>query len=161
MKEIQSFLGLCSYYRQYIQTFSHIAAPLIQLTKKNVQFVWDESCQAAFEILKKKLCSAPVLAYPKPDLRYILDTDASDVGVSGVLTQIQDGKERVIAYASKKLNVQQQRYTVTRRELLTVITFMNHFRHYLLGQNFLLSTNHGSLRWIFYFKDHRGQVARW
>ena len=107
VKEIQSFLGLCSYYRQYIQNFSHIAAPLIQLTKKNVQFVWDESCQAAFEILKKKLCSAPVLAYPKPGLRYILDTDASDVGVSGVLSQIQDGKERVIAYASKKLNVQQ------------------------------------------------------
>ena len=152
VKEIQSFLGLCSYYRQYIQNFSHIAAPLIQLTKKNVQFVWDESCQAAFEILKKKLCSAPVLAYPKPGLRYLLDTDASDVGVSGVLSQIQDGKERVIAYASKKLNVQRQRYSVT---------FMNHFRHYLLGQNFLLRTDHGSLRWIFDFKDPRGQVARW
>lgn len=75
--------------------------------------MWDESCQAAFDILKKKLCSAPVLAYPKPDLRYILDTDASDIGVSGVLSQLQGGKERVIAYASKKLNAKQQRYSVT------------------------------------------------
>ena len=67
----------------------------------------------------------------------------------------------MIAYASKKLNAQQQRYSVTRRELLAVITFMNHFRHYLLGQKFLLRTDHGSIRWIFEFKDPRGQVARW
>ena len=161
VKEIQSLVGLCSYYRQYISNFSHIASPLTQLTKKNVKFNWDQSCQAAFEILKEKLCSAPILAFPKPGLKYILDTDASDVGIGAVLSQVQEGKERVIAYASKKLNAQQQRYSVTRRELLAVITFMNHFRHFLLGQKFLLRTDHGSLRWIFEFKDPRGQVARW
>ena len=153
-------MGLCSYYRQYIESFSHIAAPLTRLTKKNVKFTWDESCQIAFETLKEKLCSSPVLAYPKPGLKYILDTDASDVGIDAVLSQVQDGKERVIAYASKKLNAQQQRYSVTRRELLAVITFMNYFRHFLLGQKFLLRTDH-SLGWIFEFKDPRGQVARW
>ena len=123
-------MGLCSYYRQYISNFSHIAQPLTQLTKKTVKFNWDQSCQAAFEILKEKLCSAHILACPKPGLKYILDTDASDVGIGAVLSQVQDGKERVIAYASKKLNAQQQRYSVTRRELLAVITFMNHFRHF-------------------------------
>ena len=161
VKEIQSFVGLCSYYRQYISNFSHIASPLTQLTKKNVKFIWDHSCQTAFEILKEKLCSAPILAFPKPGLQFILDTDASDVGIGSVLSQVQEGHERVIAYASKKLNAQQQRYSVTRRELLAVITFMNHFRHYLLGQKFLLRTDHGSIRWIFEFKDPRGQVARW
>lgn len=93
VKEIQSFVGLCSYYRQYISNFSHIASPLTQLTKKNVKFNWDQSCQAAFEILKEKLCSAPILAFPKPGLKYILDTDASDVGIGAVLSQVQDGKE--------------------------------------------------------------------
>ena len=161
VKEVQSYLGLCSYYRQYIENFSHVAAPLTKLTKKNVKFVWDESCQTAYELLKEKLCSAPILAFPRPGLKYILDTDASDIGIGGVLSQVQDGRERVIAYASKKLNSSQQRYSVTRRELLAVITFMNQFRHFLLGQEFLLRTDHSSIRWIFEFKDPRGQVARW
>lgn len=161
VKEVQSYLGLCSYYRQYIENFSHIAAPLSRLTKKNVKFEWDDSCQVAFETLKERLCSAPVLAYPRTGLNYFLDTDASDIGISAVLSQVQEGSERVIAYASKKLNDQQQKYSVTRRELLAVITFMNHFRHYLLGQKFVLRTDHSSLRWIFEFKDPRGQVARW
>ena len=156
-----SYLGLCSYYRQYIESVSHIAAPLTRLTKRNVKYIWDECCQIAFETLEEKLSSSPILAYQKPGLKYILDTNASDVGIGAVLSQVQDGKERVIAYASKKLNAQQQRYSVTRRELLAVITFMNYFRHFLLGQKFLLRTDHGSLRWIFEFKDPRGQVARW
>ena len=89
MKEVQSYLGLCSYYRQYIENFSHVAAPLTTLTKKNVKFVWDESCQTAYELLKEKLCSAPILAFPRPGLKYILGTDASDTGI-GVLSQVQD-----------------------------------------------------------------------
>lgn len=161
VKEIQSFLGLCSYYRQYIANFSHIAAPMTKLTRKNVKFIWDASCQNAFELLKEKLCTSPILAYPKPGLKYLLDTDASDLGIGAVLSQVQDGKERVIAYASKRLTLQQEKYSVTRRELLAVVTFINHFRHYLLGQKFLLRTDHGSLRWLFDFKDPRGQVARW
>ena len=161
VKEIQRFIGLCSYYRQYIQNFSHIAAPMLKLTKKNSKFIWNESCRSAFETLKEKLCSEPILAYPKQGLEYILDCDASNVGIGGVLSQVQDGKEHVIAYASKRLNIHHERYSVTRRELLAVVTFMNHFRHYLLGQKFKLRTDHGSLRWIFEFKDPRGQVARW
>ena len=149
VKEIQSFLGLCSYYRQYIKNFSHIASPLINLTKKKVKFIWDESCQSAYEMLKEKLCTAPILAFPKPGSKYILDTDASDTGIGCVLSQVQEGKEKVIAYASKKLEPQQQQYSVTRRELLAVITFMNQFRQYLLGQKFLLRTDHGSIRWVF------------
>lgn len=161
VREIRQYLGLCSYYRQYIEGFSHIAAPLTKLTKKNAKYVWSNDCQVAFDTLKQKLCSAPILAYPKPGLKYILDCDASDVGIGGVLSQVQNGKERVIAYASKRLTPQQEKYSVTRRELLAVIVFMDYFRHYLLGQRFLLRTDHGSLRWIFDFKDPKGQVARW
>ena len=162
VKGIQQFVGLCNYYRQFIRDFSERAAPLTCLTRKGVPFVWDERCQFAFQDLKQALCDSPVLAYPRNNSsEYILDTDASDVGVGGILSQVQDGKERVVAFASKKLNRAQQRYSVTRRELLAAVTFTHHFRHYLLGRKFLLRTDHGSLRWLFNFKDPVGQVARW
>ena len=161
VKGIQKFVGLCNYYRQYILNFSERAAPLTQLTKKDVPFQWNNKAQCAFDDLKGALCDSTVLAYPRDNSMFILDTDASDVGVGSVLSQVQDGKERVVAYASKKLNSAQQRYSVTRRELLAVVTFTHHFRHYLLGRKFLLRTDHGSLRWLFNFKDPRGQVARW
>ena len=91
----------------------------------------------------------------------MLDTDASNVGIGGVLSQVQDNKEKVIAYGSKKLDKQQQRYSVARRELLAVITFIHQFCHFLLGRKFLLRTDHGSLKWLFNFKDSQGQLARW
>ena len=72
-----------------------------------------------------------------------------------------NGYERGIAYSSKKLDKHQMKYNVTRRELLAVITFIHQFKHYLLGKQFLLRTDHGSLKWLFNFKDPQGQLARW
>ena len=161
VRHVQQFLGLCNYYRRFIKDFSEIASPISQLTRKDKQFEWTEECKAAFQNLKDILCTSPVLAYPKEGSPYVLDTDASDVGIGAVLSQEQDGEERVIAYASKKLDRQQQRYCVTRRELLAVVTFVHQFRHYLLGRKFLLRTDHNSLRWMFGFKDPQGQMARW
>ena len=136
VKEIQQFLGLCNYYRQFVKKFSEVASPLSRLTRKDVPFHWTDECQVSFESLRKALCEAPILAYQLPEGQFILDTDASNIGVGAVLSQIQDGRERVIAYGSKKLDWQQQRYSVTRRELLAVITFVHQFRHYLLGRKF-------------------------
>jgi hypothetical protein len=102
VKDIQMFIGLASYYRQYLKSFSTIAAPLIKLTRKHVNFEWTDQCETAFRTIKQALCEAPVLAYPKPGLPYILDCDVSDLGVGGIISQVQDGKERVISYASKK-----------------------------------------------------------
>ena len=161
VKEVQQFLGLCNYYRRFINKFSDKATCLTELTKKGVKFEWTKECEDSFNTLKETLCSAPILAYPRPNESFILDTDASNVGIGGVLSQIQDGEEKVIAYASKKLDRHQQNYSVTRRELLAMVTFVNQFKHYLLGRRFLLRTDHGSLRWLFGFKDPQGQVARW
>ena len=126
-----------------------------------MKYEWNSKCQEAFEKLKKALCEAPTLAKPRPEGRFILDTDASDVGIGATLSQLQDGRERVLAYASKKLDRQQQRYSVTCRELLAVVTFVDQFRHYLLGREFTVRTDHSSLRWLHNFKDLRGQLARW
>ena len=146
VKKIQQFLGLCNYYRQFVLNCSEVASPLSKLTQKNVEFIWSTECQSAFEKLKSALCNAPVLSHPLPNTQFILDTDASNVGIGAVLSQIYDGKERVISYSSKKLDKHQQRYSVTRRELLAVITFVHQLRHYLSGKKFLLRTDHGSLR---------------
>ena len=108
-----------------------------------------------------RLTSAPVLAYPQFDKPFILDTDASNVGIGGVLSQIQDGKECVIAYGSRSLTKSERNYCVTRRELLALVSFTRHFRCYLLGRHFTARTDHKALEWLQKFKEPEGQVARW
>ena len=159
--EVRSFLGLAAYYRRFIKDFSRIASPLHRLTEKGRMFSWDETCQAAFEELKVHLTLAPVLAYPKLETKFILDTDASDVAIGAVLSQKFDEREHVIAYGSRCLSKAERRYCVTRKELLAIVYFVKYFRHYLYGRQFLLRTDHGSLRWLFNFKEPEGQVARW
>ena len=162
MKEVQQFLGLASYYRQFIKDFSMYAKPLCKLTEKGAEFRWTADCQNAFLDLRRKLVSAPILAFPNFSKPFLLDTDASDNGIGAVLSQVQeDGRECVIAYASRMLTKAERRYCVTRKELLAVVTFVHHFRHYLLGQQFTLRTDHGSLTWLKNFKHPEGQLARW
>ena len=161
--EVRSFLGLASYYRRFIKSFSTIASPLTALTKKGQKFEWSSDCQTAFETLKSRLTEAPILAYPSsnPADKFILDTDASDSGIGGVLSQVQDGVERVVAYASNTLSPSERRYCTTYRELLAVVVFMKKFRHYLMGQKFVVRTDHSSLRWLTNFKETEGMVGRW
>ena len=161
-KEVQQFLGLANYYRRFVQNFATIAKPLHRLTEKTTHFMWTSDCQIAFDELKDHLTSAPVLSFPNFDNNFILDTDASNTGIGGVLSQLQDdGTERVIAYASRVLTRPERRYCVTRRELLSVVTFTHHFRPYLLGGKFTIRTDHGSLIWLSNFKEPEGQLARW
>ena len=160
-KQVRSFLGLASYYRRFIKNFSNVAKPLTKLTEKEQEFIWTTECEEAFQALKHKLITAPILAYPKLGVEFILDTDASNFGVGAVLSQEDDGKERVIAYASRTLNKAEQNYCVTRRELLAIVTFLKHFRHYLYGQSVTVRTDHGALRWLMNTKNPEGQVARW
>jgi transposase InsO family protein/ribosomal protein L21E len=161
VKDVRSFVGFAQYYRKYIRHFSHIAAPLHELTKKNTKFVWTEQCENAFQLLKDKLVQAPVLAYPDPNETFILDTDASNLGIGAVLSQVQKGEERPIAYASKKLSPSQRNYCVTMRELLAVVVFVKEYHHYLWGRQFILRTDHASLVWLVNFKEPTGMLARW
>ena len=102
-----------------------------------------------------------MLVYPREGGGFILDTDASDKAIGGVLSQIQDGEERVVGYGCYVLSAPQRNYCVTRKELLAVVTFTRTYRHYLLGNHFSVRTDHGSLVWLMNFKNIEGQLARW
>ena len=127
------FLGLANYYRRFVSGFASIYKPLQHLTEKNVPFCWSPSCQQAFEKLRNCLITVPILVYPDYTKPFVLDTDASDVGIGAVLSQVyDDGIKHVIAYGSRSLSRQEQKYCVTRKELLAVVEFSQHFRAYIL-----------------------------
>src|SRR6266516_3276162 len=159
--DVRSFLGLVSYYRRCIPQFSQVAAPLHALTGKNARFHWTEECDEAFRILKERLTTHPIVAMPADKGEYVLDTDASNFAIGAVLSQQQDGEERVIAYASRTLNDAERNYCVTRKELLAVVYFTKYFRHYLLGAQFVIRTDHAPLRWLKLTPEPIGQQARW
>jgi hypothetical protein len=159
--ELQSFLGFVNYHRDHLRDMAHISQPLYALSTKKHDFDWSPRHAEAFEKLKSALVSAPILAYPTAEGEFILDTDASDVAIGAVLSQVQEGVVRVIAFASNNLTAAQRNYCTTHKELLAVVLFTRHFRHYLLGRPFLVRTNHGSLTWLLRFKQINGQLARW
>lgn len=161
VRDVRSFLGIASYYRKFIQGFSTIASPITALTKKGAKFVWDDKCQQAFQILKEKLVSAPILVYPQQEGRFILDTDASNDGLGAVLSQLQEGREHVVAYASKTLSGSQKNYCTTYKELLAVRLFVEKFKHYLFGHPFTVRTDHASLTWLKNFDNPDTMVMRW
>ena len=161
VKEVRSFIGLSSYYRRFVKDFAKLARPLHRLTEKDTSFEWTTECQEAFNSLKAALASPPILGYPLVDGLFTLDTDASLDGIGAVLSQEQDGVEKVIAYYSRALTHTERKYCVTRRELLAVVESVKHFHHYLYGRHFVIRTDHGSLRWLLNFKNPEDQMARW
>ena len=123
--------------------------------------MWDEACQAAFDGLKKAMGEAPVLPYPNPNLPYLLDTDTSTEGVGAVLSQVEDGKEHVVAYYIAKFSSPQCNYCVTRKELLAVVKSLEHFHPYLYGAEFTTRIDDAALQWLKSLKVPEGQLARW
>ena len=113
------------YYRRFVKNFAAIAAPLHRLTRKNVKFQWSDEAQVAFEALKSALTTPPVLAVPDDTGEFILDTDANQDNIAAVLSQVQDGHEKVIAYASRALDKRETVYCITRKELLAIVYFLS------------------------------------
>ena len=161
VKELRSFLGLASYYRKFCESFATICKPLHKLTEKNHPFDWTPECQSAFDTIKKVLTTAPVLGYPSTDGgHFVIDCDASNVGIGSVLHQLQDGKEVVIGYFSRCLSKAERKYCTTRKELLAVVASVKHFHQILYGQQFIIRSDHSSLQWLLNFKNGEGQLAR-
>jgi len=161
LSEIRSFIGLCSYYRRFIDRFADLAAPLHELQRKGILFVWTVEQDRASAQLKEALASAPVLGMPRDEGTFFLDSDSSDVGLGSVLSQFQDGREVVISYASRALSKAEQNYDVTRKELLAVVYRLKTFKQYLLGRRFVVRTDHAALQWLRKTPEPLGQQARW
>ena len=158
---VRAFYGLASYYQKFVKDFTSIAEPLSRLTRKNTPFTWTDEAQLSFDRLKSALLATETLAYPYPDLPCILNTDASDVAVGAVLSQVVNGVERPIVFFSRVLKGSQRNYCPTSPKLLAVILSLQHFRHYLLGAKVILRTDHHSLKWLKTFKRPERILARW
>ncbi|MCG7866422.1 MAG: RNA-directed DNA polymerase [Candidatus Thiodiazotropha taylori] len=130
VKDVEKFLGLLNYHRSFIKDYAKKAAPLYQITGKKC-FVWENEQEESFQILKNTLTTPPILGFPTKTDPFILDTDASEVAIGGVLLQVQNGVERVLCYGSYSLSPEQKRYCTTRKELHAMVRFTRQFRHYL------------------------------
>ena len=166
VRQVRTFVGTVGYYKRFIKDYAEICRPLYHLTKPSVKFEWSSECEEAFQTLKDRLLSAPIMSYPREEGQYVLDTDASGFAIGAVLSQIQtdrDGEthERVISYGSRVLKPQETRYCARRRELLAIVDFVKHFRAYLYGRSVLIRTDHASLKYIRTLKDVNDQFARW
>ncbi|GJS86633.1 putative reverse transcriptase domain-containing protein [Tanacetum coccineum] len=149
--EVRQFLGLAGYYRRFIEGFSKIAKPLTKLTQKNKSYIWGEEQESAFQLLKQKLCEAPILALPEGNNDFVVYCDASLQGLGAVLMQ----REKVIAYASRQLKPHEENYTTHDLELGAVIFALKIWRHYLYGTKCIVFTDHKSLQHILRQKEKK------
>ncbi|GJZ59132.1 putative reverse transcriptase domain-containing protein [Tanacetum coccineum] len=155
--EIRQFLGLVGYYRRFIEGFSKIAKPMTKLTQKGIKFDWGEKEENAFQLIKQKLCSAPILALPEGSEDFMVYCDASHKGLGAVLMQ----REKVIAYASRQLKVHEKNYTTHDLELGSVVFALKIWRHYLYGTRCTVFTDHKSLQHILDQKELNMRQRRW
>lgn len=160
-KNIRQFLGLAGYYRRFIPNFSAIAQPLTHLLKKDKEFLWQEGQQAAFELLKQKLCEQPVLRFPDFTQPFVLTTDASGYAIGGILSQGEVGKDQPISYVSKILSSTEQKYSTYEKEAFAIVYCIHYFRPYLYGHKFTIVCDHKPLVWMKTARDPTSRLARW
>lgn len=163
VKELRRLIGMIGWYRRFLPKIAETLAPLTDLTKgdSKVRIKWNEKAGQAFEQVKLALMSPSILAPADYALPYKIYTDASLVAGAAVLTQTQDGQERVIAFHSAKFSVTQQNYSATERECLAVLMAVEKFRPYIDGVQFTVVTDHASLKWLSNLKEPHGKLARW
>ena len=161
--EVRRFLGLCGFMRHFVPGFSTRAAPLTDLTSDKNPFVWTDDCEKSFQDLKAAITSYPVVRSADTREPFVLTTDACQRGWGCTLSQMCDGKEHVVAYASGKWTGPESRFTfsTTEQELLAVIRSITRFRYFLLGATFTIVTDHQALRWLWKLSDPTGRLARW
>lgn len=161
VKGLRRFLGVASWYRRFIPSFSELVAPLTRLLRKNQPWNWTEEQGTAFETVKERLTEAPVLACPDFSKPFVLQTDASDYGIGAALTQTTTDGDKVIAYASRTLNPAERNYSVTEKECLAIVWGIEKMRPYLEGYRFTVVSDHQSLKWLHAIKSPSGRLARW
>ena len=149
-KQVRAFLGLAGYYHRFVSHFSTIAEPLTDLTKsRNPNRVkWTDNCEVAFCKLRELLVSPSVLKVVEPDKPYILQTDASELELGVVLSQLNNDEEHPVAFASRKLLPREKNYSVIDNECLAIVWSLQVFYVYLFVQRFTIETDHQPLSWL-------------
>ncbi|SGY83011.1 BQ5605_C009g05613 [Microbotryum silenes-dioicae] len=163
LKELQQFLGFCNFYRRFIEGYSRVIAPLTRLLKKNAPFLLDSAALSSLDRLKQLFTSGAILCHFNPLLPSIIETDASDFAISGILSQVTDGHLRPVAFMSRKMLPAEQNYEIHDKELLAIVECIKIWRHYLEGSQhpFKIYTDHAALQ---YFQTKRvltRRQARW
>ena len=158
IKDVESFLEFANFYRRFIHNFSHTARPLNELKGKKA-WKWEKEHQEAFEELKEKITSQPVLSLPKREGKFRVETDTSGHAIGGVLSQEQDGKWRPIAFLSRTMQAAEQNYEIYDKELLAIVEALAKWRQYLLDvvEPFEVWTDHENLK---YFREPH-KLNRW
>ncbi len=164
-RSVQRFLEFANFYRRFIRNFSQVALPLTDLTSTRMRFSWSSQAQTAFESLKSRFSSAPILNTPDPSCQFIVEVDASEVGVGGVLSQRSPSDERIhpCAFFSHRLTPPERNYDIGNRELLAVKLALEEWRHWLEGTEvpFIVWTDHKNLEYIRTARRLNSRQARW
>ena len=150
VKQVRSFLGFCNFYRPFIYQFSHIAKPLNELTRKDTQWTWEGRQQEAFETLRKRITSEPVLKQPQLEQQFEVEVDASGYAIGALLMQRDEkGKRHSVAYFSSTLNEAERNYDIYTLELYAIIRALRHWRPFLAGSphEIIVHTNHANLQY--------------
>jgi hypothetical protein len=143
--DIRSFLGLAGYYRRFIEEFSKISKPMIELLEKGKTFEWTPRREASFQELKKRLTMTLVLTMPYLEKPFLIYCDASDQGLGCVLMQ----DNHVVAYASRQLRKHEEKYPTHDLELAAMVQALKIWRHYIIGKRCEVYSDHKSLKYIF------------
>jgi hypothetical protein len=160
VKQVRTFVGKCTYYRELIPNYAMRCKPLYDLLKFNNRFVWTDIHQSAFDKLKETLSTFPIVCHPNYDLPFKVQTDASDEGIGAVLTQVIDGQERIIKCTSRVLQPFEQKWCPREKEALAVIYACEVFRPYILHTQFTIETDHESLAFLLKAKSP-ARLVRW
>ena len=161
IKAVQSFVGLCSYYRRHVPNFAMIAHPLTELTKQTAHFEWGATQQQSFTALKDALTVAVTLSQPNYDQPMELHPDACGYGVGCALVQRIDEVERPLAFASRLLSKSECNYSITEKECLALLWATKKFRSFIWGNKVHVFTDHQALCWLTTKRDLAGRLGRW
>ena len=170
VREVRSFIGMCSYYRRFIPNFSEIAEPVIALTRKFARFKWTDECQGSFDYLKQSLTVVPLLAYPDPNKPYTLYTDASNSCIGACLTQQSDDaeqflpnvkNEKPIYYLSHKLSKTQCKWSTIEKEAFAIHFSLQKLDYYLHNAKFVIKTDHKPLKYLLESPMQNKKIQLW
>ncbi|KAL4153562.1 hypothetical protein QTP88_001395 [Uroleucon formosanum] len=167
IKQTRSFLGLCNFFRKFIPRFAELISPITDLTRghyatKKSPIKWSTLHQDAFEKLKNQLTSPPLLKHFNPDLRIIIWTDASKIGIAGTLLQKSDEDKQLhpVSFVSRWLNTTEEKYSAIELELLAIVFTLETFRTYIYGVEIEIWTDHAPLRYLDNIKTLSVRIQR-